>query len=97
MVVYNLYILGKNGQSLFYREWLREQSSNLSRDEEDKLMVGLLFSLSNFAKKMSSTPGSGVFKSFKVNCNLLTIPHFYLRHQSINFTTGKVQLASSLC
>lgn len=67
MVVYNLYILGKNGQSLFYREWLREQSSNLSRDEEDKLMVGLLFSLSNFAKKMSSTPGSGVFKSFKTS------------------------------
>ena len=30
-------------------------------------MVGLLFSLSNFARKMSSTPGTGSFKSFKVH------------------------------
>ena len=96
MVVYNLYILGKNGQSLFYREWLREQSSNLSRDEEDKLMVGLLFSLSNFAKKMSSTPGTGLFKSFKVNRVFITVNNFHLRLQNTSYTTGKVQLESSL-
>lgn len=67
MVVYNLYILGKNGQSLFYREWLRDNHSNLSRDEEDKLMVGLLFSLSNFAKKMACTPGNGQFRGLKTS------------------------------
>ena len=53
MTVYNFYILGKNGQSIFYHEWERPQKASLSRSEEDKLMAGLIFSLSNFARKMT--------------------------------------------
>jgi len=67
MVVYNLYVLGKGGQSLFYREWLRERKGNLTRSEEDKLMAGLIFSLSNFCRKMSLQPDSATFKSLKTN------------------------------
>ena len=66
MVVYNLYVLGKGGQSLFYREWLREKKGKLTRNEEDKLMAGLIFSLSNFCRKMSLQPDSATFKSLKV-------------------------------
>merc|ERR1712130_378590 len=67
MVVYNLYVLGKGGQSLFYREWLRERKGNLTRSEEDKPMAGLIFSLSNFCRKMSLQPDSATFKSLKVH------------------------------
>jgi len=66
MTVYNLYVLGKGGQSLFYREWLREKKGKLTRTEEDKLMAGLIFSLSNFCRKMSLQPDSATFKSLKV-------------------------------
>jgi hypothetical protein len=67
MTVYNLYVLDRNGQSLYYREWLREKNSKLSRSEEDKLMAGLIFSLSNFCKKMSLQPDGSTFKSLKVS------------------------------
>ena len=66
MTVYNFYILGKNGQSIFYHEWERPQKASLSRSEEDKLMAGLIFSLSNFARKMTNEPDSGSFQGLKV-------------------------------
>ena len=66
MTVFNLYVLGKGGQSLYYREWLREKDSQLSRSEEDKLMTGLVFSLSNFSRKMALQPDGATFKSLKV-------------------------------
>lgn len=66
MTVFNLYVLGKGGQSLYYREWLREKDSQLSRSEEDKLMAGLVFSLSNFSRKMALQPDGATFKSLKV-------------------------------
>ena len=67
MTVYNFYILGKNGQSIFYHEWERPQKASLSRSEEDKLMAGLIFSLTNFARKMTNEPDSGSFQGLKVN------------------------------
>jgi len=67
MTVFNLYVLGKGGQSLYYREWLREKDSQLSRSEEDKLMAGLVFSLSNFSRKMALLPDGATFKSLKTN------------------------------
>ena len=74
MTVYNFYILGKNGQSIFYHEWERPQKASLSRSEEDKLMAGLIFSLSNFARKMTNEPDSGSFQGLKV------IPSFRITH-----------------
>ena len=74
MAVYNLYVLGKAGQSLYYREWSREKKGKLTRSEEDKLMAGLVFSLSNFCRKMALQPDNATFKSLKVNT---LIPSFY--------------------
>ena len=71
MPVYNIYILGKNGHSLFYHEWDRKQKATLSRSEEDKLMSGLIHSLSKFCSKMSTEPDAGNFRGLKVSyCNL---------------------------
>ncbi len=33
MVVYNLYIFNRNGQCLFYREWLRRQQTKMTQEE----------------------------------------------------------------
>ena len=97
MVVYNLYVLGKGGQSLFYREWLRERKGNLTRSEEDKLMAGLIFSLSNFCRKMALQPDSATFKSLKVPTqkacsNLTTI----FRRTNISCICGRARRALSL-
>ena len=66
MTVHNLYILGRNGQSLYYHEWDRQAKATLSRSEEDKLMAGLIFSLKNFCRKMSAEPATGTFKGLRV-------------------------------
>ncbi|CAF3887235.1 unnamed protein product, partial [Rotaria sordida] len=33
MVVYNLYIFNRNGQCLFYREWLRRRQIKMTQEE----------------------------------------------------------------
>merc|ERR1712110_824331 len=67
MPVYNMYILGKAGHSLFYHEWDRKQKATLSRSEEDKLMSGLIHSLSKFCSKMSTEPDAGNFRGLKTS------------------------------
>ena len=86
MTVHNLYILGRNGQSLFYHEWDRQSKATLSRSEEDKLMAGLIFSLKNFCRKMSTEPASGTFKGLRVS---LTIFLYFIE---TNFQTSKYRL-----
>lgn len=33
MVVYNLYIFNRNGQCVFYREWLRKKQTKMTAEE----------------------------------------------------------------
>ena len=96
MTVHNLYILGRNGSSLYYHEWDRASKATLSRSEEDKLMAGLIFSLKNFCRKMSAEPATGTFKGLRVSLifKVCILTNFRLRN--IVFIIGNRQLASSL-
>ncbi|UJR22049.1 hypothetical protein I4U23_025117 [Adineta vaga] len=74
MVVYNLYIFNRTGQCLFYREWLRRKQTNMTQEEEFKLMNGFLYSVKSFVQRLSPTDLKDGFLSFKTNCYKL---HYY--------------------
>ncbi|CAM0880490.1 unnamed protein product [Alopecurus aequalis] len=74
-----IYIFNRNGVCLLYREWHRPLRT-LARNQDQKLMFGLLFSLRSFTAKIDPTstengnlgapllPGQGCsFHSFKTN------------------------------
>uniref|UniRef100_A0A8R7PRD6 Trafficking protein particle complex subunit n=1 Tax=Triticum urartu TaxID=4572 RepID=A0A8R7PRD6_TRIUA len=74
-----IYVFNRNGVCLLYREWHRPLRT-LARNQDQKLMFGLLFSLRSFTAKIDPTstehanlgapllPGQGCsFHSFKTN------------------------------
>merc|ERR1711915_183769 len=65
MTIYNLYIFDREGSLLFYHEWLRKKYTSMSKEEEAKLLYGMLFSLKSFSAKLSPTNMKEGFLSYK--------------------------------
>lgn len=67
MTIYNFYLFNKLGQCIVYKEWNREKSTDMSRDEEFKLVYGMLLSLRSFAAKLSTKGGTQLVETYKTS------------------------------
>ncbi|KAL5253461.1 hypothetical protein ACHWQZ_G013301 [Mnemiopsis leidyi] len=65
-MIYNLYIFNPVGQCLYYGEWERTRETDMSQDEEFKLVYGMLYSLKSFVSRISPAT-SDSFQSYQTN------------------------------
>uniref|UniRef100_A0A914CZE1 Trafficking protein particle complex subunit n=1 Tax=Acrobeloides nanus TaxID=290746 RepID=A0A914CZE1_9BILA len=68
MTIYNFYLFNKQGLCIAYKEWHREKQSGMPREEEYKLVYGMLLSLRSFAGKLTTkSQGTQLVKSYRTS------------------------------
>lgn len=82
MTVYTLHIFNNKGCCLFEKEWKRNKKSSLPKEQELKLMFGMIHSINSFVSKMSPTDFKDGFLSYTTSAYKL---HFYETPSGIKF------------
>lgn len=82
MPILIFHIFDRDGKCLYEKEWVRNKQSSLPKDQELKLMFGMIHSINSFVGKISPSDFKDGFLSFSTNKYKL---HYFESSTGIKF------------